>query len=93
MMMAERDERSLEEPLLQPHADALSTAADRIHRQLQLRRLRLYAMSGRTTGAERLQRTALELRERGYDPGDPVRWLQLRSTGSPGLLGRMSDED
>jgi hypothetical protein len=73
--------------------DALSTAADRIHRRLQQRRLRLYAATGATRGAQRLQQTALELRERLPDPTDPVHWLRLRSSGSTELLGRMNDED
>jgi hypothetical protein len=73
--------------------DALSTSADRIHRQLQQRRLRLMAATGATRGAQRLQQTALELRERLPDPSDPVRWLRLKSTGSAGLSGRMTDED
>jgi hypothetical protein len=93
MMMAERNERGYGEPLLQPHVDALSTAADRIHRQLQLRRMRLQSASGRTVGAERSQRAAMELRERSIEPADPIRWLRLRSPGSIGLPGRMTDED
>ena len=73
--------------------DALSTAADRIHRQLQQRRLRLNAATGATRGAQRLQQTALALRERLPDPSDPVHWLRLKSTGGAGLSGRMTDED
>jgi len=79
--------------MLNLELDALSTAADRIHRQLQRRRLRLYAATGATRGAQRLQQTALELRERLPDPSDPVHWLRLRNAGGAGLPGRVNDED
>jgi hypothetical protein len=92
-MMAELEQQTGAQPLLRPDMDALSIAADRIHRQLQHRRLRLHAASGATRGDQRRLHTALELREHIPDPSDPIRWLRFKSSGDVGLPGRVNDED
>jgi len=91
--MADLEQQTGAQPLLRPDLDALSIAADRIHRQLQHRRLRLYAASGATRGDQRRLNTALELREHIPDPSDPIRWLRFKSSGDVGLPGRVNDED
>ena len=80
-MMAGHERQTDAESLLRPGVDALSTASDRIHRQLQFRRI------------QRQQMAWLKLREHTPAPADPVRWLILPGDGSAELQGRVSDED
>jgi hypothetical protein len=92
-MITDPEQQAGAESLLRQDVDALSIAADRIHRQLQFRRLRLNAASGTTRGDQRQQHTALQLREQPAYPRDPIRWLRLKSSSVPGLSGRVNDED
>ena len=92
-MMAGHERQTDAESLLRPGVDALSTASDRIHRQLQFRRIRLHAAGGATRGDQRQQMAWLKLREHTPAPADPVRWLILPGDGSAELQGRVSDED
>lgn len=92
-MMAGHEQQTDAESLLRPGVDALSTASDRIHKQLQFRRNRLHAAGGATRGNQRQQLAWLKLREHTCAAADPVRWLMLPSACTLGLQGRVSDED
>lgn len=92
-MMADHERQTDAESLLRPGMDALSTASDRIQRQLQFRRIRLHAAGGATRGDQRQQLAWLKLREQTSAPADPVRWLLLQADGTSGFQGRVNDED